>query len=149
MIDLYRAKRYCYEDISLIENYHKAIADTEHTWQCHHRNETVMNCGKKELIAKGAYFDRPARELIFLTHLEHLRIHKVGKPSGMKGKTQSESARKAISLKSRGRKMSEESKRKLRPELGGKATLGMKWFSNGKVSTRAFVCPDGFHPGRK
>ena len=32
MIDLYRAKRYCYEDISLIENYHKAIADTEHTW---------------------------------------------------------------------------------------------------------------------
>ena len=108
-----------------------------------------MNCGKKELIAKGAYYDRPARELIFLTHLEHLRIHKVGKPSGMKGKTQSESARKAISLKSRGRKMSEESKRKSRPELGGKATLGMKWFSNGKVSTRAFVCPDGFHPGRK
>lgn len=149
MIDIRRARAYCYEDISRIENYDKAMADTEHTWQCHHRNEIVMNCGKKELIAKGAYFDRPARELIFLTHSEHLRIHKVGKPSGMKGKIQSESARKAISLKLTGRRMSEENKRKMRPENGGKATLGMKWFSNGVETTRAFSCPDGFHRGRK
>lgn len=149
MIDIRRAREYCYQDISLIENYDKAVADTEQTWQCHHRNEIIMNCGKKELISKGAYYCRPARELVFLTEFDHKRIHGVGKPSGMKGKSQSQSARQSISQKLSGRKLSEEHKKKLKPALGGKATLGMKWFSNGVKAVRAFSCPEGFHRGRK
>ena len=67
MISEKHIKLFCYEDPAKIENYDKAIADTEHIWHCHHRNEEIMNCGKKELISKGAYYGRPARELIFLT----------------------------------------------------------------------------------
>lgn len=36
MINEKNARKYCYQDISLIENYDKAIADTEHMWHCHH-----------------------------------------------------------------------------------------------------------------
>ena len=39
MINEKKAKRYCYEDISLIENYHQAIADKEKMWDVHHRRE--------------------------------------------------------------------------------------------------------------
>ena len=30
-------KKFCNEDISLIENYNKAISDSNQTWDCHHR----------------------------------------------------------------------------------------------------------------
>ena len=67
----------------LIENYDKVIADTERTWECHHRLETHSSDGKKrltnltkrELIALGMYYDRPPEELIFLTKTEHRRLH--------------------------------------------------------------------------
>jgi hypothetical protein len=38
MISEYRAKKYCADDISLIENYDKAINDSA-IWDCHHRDE--------------------------------------------------------------------------------------------------------------
>ena len=38
-------KRYCYEP-ELVENYDKAMADTEQLWVCHHRVETIMCCGR-------------------------------------------------------------------------------------------------------
>lgn len=72
-------KKYCYEDLSLIENYDKAITDTTQIWHCHHRVETIMNCSQRELIAKECFFNRPAHELIFLTSAEHRRIHQRGK----------------------------------------------------------------------
>ena len=37
MINEKRAKSYCKDDISLIENYDKAIADNTQVWHCHHR----------------------------------------------------------------------------------------------------------------
>lgn len=61
-------KKYCYEDPSLIENYDKAIADSSRIWHCHHRVETIMNCSAEDLKAKGCYENRPAHELIFMTH---------------------------------------------------------------------------------
>lgn len=79
MIQLDNARKYCFEDISLIENYGKAVADVENMWDCHHRVETIMHCGKKELIAQGCYYDRPAHELIFLKESEHIRLHHAGK----------------------------------------------------------------------
>lgn len=71
------AKSYCKDDISLIENYDKAIADTTQVWDCHHRRETIFS--KADLIEIGEYYNRPACELIFLTKIEHIRIHHLGK----------------------------------------------------------------------
>lgn len=77
-----RAKSYCKDDISLIENYDKAIADTTQIWECHHRDEikilpsgiTVLR-NKEDLIEAGRYYNCPANELIFLTKEEHKRMH--------------------------------------------------------------------------
>ena len=77
MIDKRSAKSFCRDDISLIENYDKAIADDTQTWHCHHRRETIFS--KSDLIEIGEYYNRPACELIFLTPLEHIRLHHLGK----------------------------------------------------------------------
>ena len=37
MICEHYARKFCCEDISLIENYALAVADTTQTWDCHHR----------------------------------------------------------------------------------------------------------------
>jgi hypothetical protein len=79
MINERYAQRYCKEDISKIENYEKAIADTSQTWVIHHRTEIWWNCTKKELIANECYYNRKACELIFLTKDEHVRLHNKGK----------------------------------------------------------------------
>ena len=82
MINEICAKNYCIEDISLIENYEKAITDTTQTWVCHHRDEVkVLPSGMtvissyKDLKENGRYYGRPANELIFLTKSEHIRLH--------------------------------------------------------------------------
>ena len=71
--------KYCCDDISLIENYDKAINDPTQMWDCHHRLETDMNMSYKELKEKDLYYNRPANELIFLTKSEHYRLHTCGK----------------------------------------------------------------------
>ena len=86
------AKNYCSEDLSLIENYDKAIADTTQTWDCHHREE-VLPCGRfsrDDLKKFGLYYKRPAAELIFLTPTAHRQLHYKGVPK-------SEAHKKAIS----------------------------------------------------
>ena len=79
MINSYQAKRFCREDISLIENYNQAIADKEKTWDIHHRRECDENgrtlFTKKQLIEMGLYFNRPSSELIFVTRSMHKKIH--------------------------------------------------------------------------
>ena len=87
------AKRYCSEDISLIENYHQAIADEERMWEIHHRRESDSE-GRtlftdKQLIELGLYFKRPASELIFVTRSMHCKLHRemfenIGKTLGKK-----------------------------------------------------------------
>lgn len=77
--------KFCCEDISLIENYDKAINDNTQVWQCHHRLETHYENGERrinepdltaeELESKGLYYNRPAKELIFLTNQEHAIMH--------------------------------------------------------------------------
>ena len=70
-------KQICSEDPSLIENYDKAVADTENTWHCHHRLEIQEDkiLSKNDLIEQGLYYHRPAKELIFMTHSDHTRLH--------------------------------------------------------------------------
>ena len=84
MINEYNAKRFCCEDLSLIENYALAIVDQTQTWDCHHRGE-ILPCGRyeaKDLKKFGLYYNRPASELIFLPHDEHTRLHHKGVPKG-------------------------------------------------------------------
>lgn len=66
---------FCKDDISKIENYDKAIGDKYQCWDCHHRTEIWWNCTSQELIDNECYYHRPAKELIFLTHGEHSKLH--------------------------------------------------------------------------
>ena len=80
MINEYYAKRFCSEDISLIENYHEAIVDQTKMWDTHHRREcddegrTIFT--KKQLIEMNLYYNRPASELMFVTRSMHNKIHR-------------------------------------------------------------------------
>ena len=66
MINEKNVKRYCCEDISLIENYQDAINDKERTWDCHHRLETDLCLSTQELIDSNRYWKVEAKYLIFL-----------------------------------------------------------------------------------
>ena len=93
MINEINAKRFCSEDISLIENYNEAISDQTKTWDIHHRRECDEN-GRtlftgKQLIEMGLYFKRPASELVFVTRSMHWKLHRemfenIGKNLGKK-----------------------------------------------------------------
>ena len=126
MINEKYAKSFCCEDISLIENYDIAVADTTQTWDCHHRGE-VLPCGRfsrADLKKFGLYFNRPAAELIFLTPSAHRQLHFKGVPRGpmsedhkkalsetLKGVPKSEEHKKAISDAMKGVPLSEEHKK--------------------------------------
>ena len=135
-------KKYCCEDISKIENYDKAIADTTQMWDCHHRMEliktgAVVDSTKQDLIDWDIYYNRPADELIFLTKAEHMSLHWKGKhhseeykrkmseackgrTAWNKGKTFSEEYKRNMSELMKGRTFSEEWKRKLSESQKGK-----------------------------
>lgn len=173
MIDKRRAKAYCCEDISLIENYDKAIADEAQTWNCHHRGE-VLPCGvfsPADLQKFGLYWYRPACELIFLTKAEHNKLHNTNskdetrkkKSASMIGNTngvgfkQSEEARKRISQALKGHVgywLGKESPWKSHrhtkeaKEKNAAAHIGRRWYNNGEISKLTYECPEGFVPGR-
>ena len=109
MINERQAKRFCKEDISKIENYDKAIADTTKTWHCHHRTEIWWNCSAKDLIENECYYHRKACELIFLTSKEHTSLHKKGK----KRKPFTEEHRRKMSEAKKGKKFTEEHRKKI------------------------------------
>ena len=86
MISEKTVKSFCKDDISKIENYDKAIADTSQTWVCHHRLEITIN-GEEALTPKdlrrfGMYLHRPYFELIFLPRNEHQRLHLLARGQG-------------------------------------------------------------------
>ena len=151
MINEIYTKSYCKDDISLIENYDKAIADTTRVWDCHHRRETVLS--RKDLIEIGEYYNRPACELIFLTHSEHISLHMKGKPltedqkkklsEAHKGKSFSVETRKKLSELKIGKPKSAETRKKI-----SESKKGSYFFNNGVKSIRAKTCPEGFVPGR-
>lgn len=88
MINEHNAKRFCSEDIALIENYQEAIADEEKMWDVHHRREcdaegrTLFT--SKQLIDMGLYLNRPAAELIFVTRSMHWKLHRELRSKGGK-----------------------------------------------------------------
>ena len=168
-------KKFCKDDISLIENYDKAVSDTTQMWHCHHRRETIFS--RKDLIEIGEYYNRPAEELIFLTKTDHQRLHHLGKhhseesrkkmsearkgkPSWMNGKHHSEESRKKMSEAKKGKHFSEESRKKMSEAKKGKhfseehkrklsdVQKGTHWYNNGVKSIKAKTCPEGFVKGR-
>ena len=155
MINKEKIKSYCKDDISMIENYDKAVSDTAQMWHCHHRRETIFS--KSDLIEIGEYYNRPACELIFLTSLEHHRLHNLGKPSGMKDKHHSEEYRKKMSESIKGennpmfgKHHSAEARKKMSEANKGKNNWikDTNWYNNGVKSIRAKECPKGFVKGR-
>lgn len=168
MINSKYANLFCCEDISLIENYDKAIGDAE-TWDCHHRLETHDENGnlrqiqdrlsREDLKHKGLYFNRPAKELVFLSRFDHRSLHwkgvKRGHPSeehrkkmsevrkGKKLPPRSEDWRRRLSESLKGHSVSDEQKRKHREQMRGR-----HWYNNGTTSTLAHECPEGFVLGR-
>ena len=163
-------KNYCNESLALIENYAKAIADQNQTWDCHHRRE--IETPKKELIKIGEYYKRPAEELIFLTKSEHMALHKKGKKrkpfteetkrkmseakKGKKRKPFTEEWKRKMSEAKKGNKnmlgkrLSEETKRKMSIAHQGKNTWSktLHWFNNGIINIKVKECPEGFVKGR-
>ena len=127
MINEYYAKLYCKEDVSKIENYHKAIADTTQTWVCHHRTEIWWNCSQKELIDNECYYNRKACELIFLTPAEHKSLHH-------KGKTFSEETRSKISAAKKGKFLSEDTRKKMSETKKGKKRMPFSEEHRRKIS---------------
>ena len=153
MINFRNAKIFCKDDISLIENYDKAIADKEQIWDCHHRKGTIVS--RKELIKKNEYYNRPASELIFLTEYEHKSLHHKGNKNWL-GRHHSEETRRKMSEAQQGNKNmlgkhhSEETRRKMSEAQKGKNTWikDSHWFNNGTITVIAKSCPEGFVKGR-
>lgn len=146
MVNERLAKSYCKEDISNIENYDKAVADTTRTWHCHHRDEVkVLPSGitvvrsYKDLKENGRYYNRPANELIFLTQSEHTKLHNLNRSDNvikkisntLKGHT---SPRKGVTLSEETKKKLSESQKGKRKGMTWKMIDGKRiWFSNKEV----------------
>ena len=111
MIDEKEARKYCKDDISKIENYELAIADTTRTWQCHHILGEILT--RQQLLEHDFYYDVPPCMLKFVTKAEHNRLHK-------KGKHPSEESRKKMSEAKKGKHPSEESRKKMSATRKGK-----------------------------
>lgn len=128
MINEQRAKSYCKEDISKIENYEKAIADTTKMWHCHHILGEILT--RQQLLEHDFYYDVPACMLKFVTKAEHTRLHKKGKhhseesinkmSEANKGKHRSGEIRNKISEALKGRTFSEETHIKMSEAQKGK-----------------------------
>ena len=152
----HKFEKYC-KDYKNIENYEKAKADNFKGWCCHHRKEAELS--RKELIALGMYWHRPASELIFLTESEHKSLHYKGNTYSLgkhlseetkkklsearKGKPKSEEHKKKLSEAHKGKHHSEESKKKI-SEAARISSTGRHWYNNGQINKFCYECPDGF-----
>ena len=123
MISLKCVRKYCRDDISKIENYEKAIADTTQTWQCHHRLELTLDgepaLSRDQLMMHDMYYNRPYYELIFLTPSEHSRLHGINMSDESRRKISDAKKGNTIWL---GKHHSEETKLKMSESHKGKST---------------------------
>ena len=148
MICIKTAKKFCKDDITLIENYDKAISDQTQTYECHHRLELTLEGehanSVQDLIRLDMYYHRPYFELIFLTKSDHYKLHLPYRNT--------EEFKRKIGDSSKGRhwKLSEDTKRMLSKAMKGKNTWmkGRKWWTDGVNNIQAEICPEGFHSGR-
>ena len=125
MVDVVHAYAYCKEDISLIENYDKAVADTTQTWICHHILGEILT--REQLIAHDFYYNVPSCMLKFVTKAEHTKLHSIGRHH-------SEESCKKIGEAHKGKKFTEEHRLKISESMkGNKNFLGRKHTSETKL----------------
>lgn len=114
MIYLKQVKLYC-DEYWKIENYDEAV-NSDEVYECHHRLELTLNGeyahGIKDLKRFNMYYHRPYFELIFLKSKDHAKLH---------AHSRSDSTNKLNSDYHKGRKCSEETKRKI--GLGSKGHI--------------------------
>ena len=126
---------FCKGDITKIENYEKAVADTTQVWQCHHRLEILPFSNKeishKKLIEMGLYYNQEPEALILLTEKEYKSLHLTNRNKNRTNKGLSYKDRESY-------KTYKERAEKFR---------GRKAFNNGIKNTFAYECPEGFVPG--
>lgn len=136
MINDCYANLYCKDEISLIENYDKAVTDKE-VWIIHHRLELTLEGefahSKSDLIRLGMYYNRPYFELIFLRKGEHMTLHnkvRTYKPFTEEHKLHLKQHHKGTL----GYKHSEETKLKISKALEGRnnPNYGKKPWNKGK-----------------
>lgn len=110
-----RYKKFCCEDLSLIENYDIAIKSDE-IFDCHHRLE--LNYSMNELKQMNLYYNRPANELIFLSKHDHMSLHH-------KGKILSNDVKQKIGQSKTGQTHTEETKQKISKSMDGRKQYEM------------------------
>ena len=130
MINEKYIKKYCCEDISLIENYDKAM-NSEDRYDCHHKLEIELNKSVKELKELNLYYNRPASELLFLSHNEHISLHRKDTLMSEDAKRRMSEAKKGKPSHKKGIKLSKEIKQKMSNSMKGKY-LGEKHPMYGK-----------------
>ena len=114
-------KSYCSE-YTQIENYAEAVKSPL-KYDLHHRLEISENKSRKDLIDENLYYDRPATELIFLSHVEHSRLHNANRSEETKQKISENNCRYW-----KGKLRSPETKRKM-----SDVKKGLHWhLENGK-----------------
>ena len=74
-----QGRKFCCEDLSLVENFDKANA-SEEVYAFHHRLETDLGVTRAWLKENNLYYNRPANELILVTKADHMKLHHKGKP---------------------------------------------------------------------
>lgn len=125
-----KAYLYCV-DITKVENYDKAIADNTQTWHCHHRNESYYT--SDDLIRLGLYYNCPPCELIFVTAKEHCKMKHIGN-KGAAGRKLSEETKRKLSEAHKGKHLSEETRQKMSKIHKGKKRKPFSEESKRKMS---------------
>lgn len=109
-----------------VENYEKAVADEENSWELHHRREIDENKSRQQLIDEGKYYDVDPSELIFLTEIEHKSLHNTKERNPMFGKaTWNKGTVGAQTAWNKGIPMNEDAKERM------KATMKKTWEEQG------------------
>ena len=144
MINEKQAKKYCCEDISLIENYKEAVNSNE-IYDCHHRLEIDLKKTPKELQELNLYYNRPANELVFITRADHTRLHQTNKIFSQSTKDLlSDAGKKRVGDKNSfyGKRHTEDSKQKMR-----KPHRKSKWMTpSGEIKEMTKANVTKWHP---
>ena len=113
-----KLEKYC-TDYKNIENYAEAVKSPLR-YDLHHRLEISEMQSRSDLIFLNLYYHRPPEELIFLSHGEHIRLHKKGKFVSTDTRQKMSNARKGEKCYMYGKPKSAEWKQKISDARKGK-----------------------------